>query len=496
MRVTKVQDVTEAVTLCNQLKKTGKYNWFRGQRKTWPLKSSFIRLDKFQQKEALEQLARFEHWIKNTPGLEPIASNADMAIAVAQHYGLPTNFIDFTTDPVAAGFFASNEDKIEQKKEDYSCILCLDTNDLEDFWRSMPEQYKPPEFIQLSVPNLWRLEAQSGVFLFCPYANFEHIYDLDKIIFPPSRFTGDMPKHGYYPERKSALEVLLDQFFMNEELIEGTQRVESIMSQMSIHSVQSKPNRCDPDIIIGGYLPIHESWSPKNTKKWGIVEPEKLNESVTNEHVHIDLRTTDSPNELGKVLKTIMSKRFKKDSDLRAKLITFTCELTSPDSGEHPTKQELRSVARLWDGLRNLPFTDEEIAIGLVNCLALQVWWLKLGKPRVEDFELVASSCFGDSQWIEFGAADGSYAKAYVGKQMLLNCVRDDISTFLAPKFKDQVEGNIIGMLQGCSDPKRLFNFRLIASLFALQISPVQVLTRGASAVYFSPVRLDSFGLP
>lgn len=143
-----------------------------------------------------------------------------------------------------------------------------------------------------------------------------------------------------------------------------------------------------------------------------------------------------------------------------------------------------------------MPFTDEEIAVGLGNCLALQLWWSKLGQPRVEEFESVAQACFGESQWVEFGASDGSYSRAYAAQNALLACVRRDVSAFLAPAFKDQVEGNIVGMLQGCSDPKKLFDFRLLASLFATQISPVQVLTRGSEAVYFSPARLDSFGLP
>ena len=175
MPITKVRDVNEAVSLCARLKEAGKYDWFRGQRRNWPLQSSFTRLDETQRQEALRRMARFEHWVKTTHGLEPIASNTDMAIAVAQHHGLPTNFVDFTTDPVAAGFFASTELDAEQEEGEYSCILCLDTQDLDDFWKTMPERYRKPEFIRLSVPNLWRLEAQSGVFLFCPYANFEHV---------------------------------------------------------------------------------------------------------------------------------------------------------------------------------------------------------------------------------------------------------------------------------------------------------------------------------
>jgi hypothetical protein len=496
MPITKVRDVKEAVALCARLKQDGKYDWFRGQRMDWPLQSSFARLDETQREEALQRMARFERWVKRTPGLEPIGTSADMTIAVAQHYGLPTNFIDFTTDPVAAGFFASTELSRDPDKGEYSCILCLDTRDLEDFWKIMPQRCRRTEFIRLSVPNLWRLEAQSGVFLFCPYANFEDIYDLDRILFPPSRLATGIPQHGYYPKRKSPLEVLLDQFFMNEKLIEGWRATRSTLSRTSVHYWPSPPNRCNSDIILGGDLPIHDSWNPENVNAWLTVSTERLEKSVTNERFHIDLKAADSPNEIGDAFRATIVNRLNEYRILRSRLATFTYRFTPPIPTGVLPEGSLQAVARLWDGLRRLPLTDEEIATGLGNCLALKLWWFKLGQPRMEEFESVASACFGDSQWVEFGASDGSYSRAYAEKNALLGCVRPDISAFLAPQFKKQVEGNIVGMLQGCSDPRKLFDFRLLASLFATQIGPVQVLTRGSEAVYFSPALLDSFGLP
>ena len=496
MTIMMVRDVEEAVSLCARLKQDGKYDWFRGQRRNWPLQSSFARLDETQREEALQRMVRFEQWVKSTPGLEPIGSSADTTIAVAQHHGLPTNFIDFTTDPVAAGFFASTELSIDVDKGEYSCILCLDTQDLEDFWKTMPQCYRRAEFIRLSVPNLWRLEAQSGVFLFCPYANLEHIYDLDRILFPPSHLATGIPEYGYYPKRKSPLEVLLDQFFMNEKLIEGTRTIRSIGSHMSVFSRQSPPNLCDPDIILGGDLPIHESWNAENVNAWLTVGTERLKESVTNERFHIDLKAAASPNEIGAAFRATIVNRLNEDRTLRSRLATFTSRFTPLVPTGVCLEGGLDAAARLWDGLRRLPLSDEEIATSLGNCLALHLWWSKLGQPRVEEFESVASACFGDSQWVEFGASDGSYARAYAGKNALLGCVRSDISEFLAPQFKEDVARNIVGILQGCSDPQKLFDFRLLASLFATQISPVQVLTRGSNAVYFSPARLDSFGLP
>jgi hypothetical protein len=108
MSIIRVDNVAEAVRLAEKSKRSGDYDWFRGQTRNWPVRPSFMRLkDESSRQAALEKLGRYEAWVKSTPGLEHLASDTDAAIAVAQHYGLPTNFVDFTTDPRIAGFFAS-----------------------------------------------------------------------------------------------------------------------------------------------------------------------------------------------------------------------------------------------------------------------------------------------------------------------------------------------------------------------------------------------------
>jgi len=487
MATIEAQDVEEAVAVCATLQKAGRYDWFRGQTRDWPLRSSFIRLDSEQREEGLRQTARFDYWVKRTYGLEPLVLNPDMAVAAAQHYGLPTNFIDFTTDPIAAGFFASTEPDQVHDNDEHSCILCLNTVDLENFWKSMPQKFRKPEFITLTVPNLWRLEAQSGVFLFCPYTDFEHIYTLDRIIFPPTKLTGGIPEHGYSPERKSPLELQLDQFFMNETLMEGNAAASSIFKK--VYFVPGLPGRCNPLIFAGGDLPIHESWNSDSIEPWLEERTTHLSELVA---INLSLEVSDSPDEARNAFRSKMETMLNEDPTLRSKLVKFTYSFAAPPQGVS-SERNITSAARLWEGLRRLPFTDEEIATGLGNCLALQLWW---SKPGLEEIEAAANTCFGDSLEVALGAPDGSHATAYVEEDALLGCVRSDISTFLVPETEEEVEGSIIGLVLGCSDPTRLFDFRPLASLFATQICPVQVITRRDMAVYYSPACLDSFGLP
>jgi hypothetical protein len=105
----KVESVEEAVEAAKHLQRPGRTVWFRGQAQDWPVRSTLVRVETDDRQKTLEKINRYSWWIKNTPSLENLATDTDAAIAVAQHYGMPTNFVDFTTDPAVAAFFASEK---------------------------------------------------------------------------------------------------------------------------------------------------------------------------------------------------------------------------------------------------------------------------------------------------------------------------------------------------------------------------------------------------
>src|SRR5258708_5063535 len=159
MTIYSVSTTDEAIALAERLRGEGTYQWFRGQTKNWPLRSSLQRRSGPQQESAVRLLLRFRAWLSNTEGLWPVAADSDQSTAVAQHYGIPTDFFDVTADPAIAAFFATYQ-LDEPLANEPGVILCLNIDHLRQFWVERYEGFRSPELVEISVPNLWRLESQ------------------------------------------------------------------------------------------------------------------------------------------------------------------------------------------------------------------------------------------------------------------------------------------------------------------------------------------------
>src|SRR4051812_34590385 len=131
--VHRARDIDEAIELASKFRDEKQYDWFRGQVRTeWPPYSSLMRR-LLKDPDALTtqkgRLFRLAEWLGRTPGLEAMVQDTDAFFAIAQHYGIPTHYIDFTTDPAVAGFFAADtKEPVPPGTE--SCIFCLDSADL------------------------------------------------------------------------------------------------------------------------------------------------------------------------------------------------------------------------------------------------------------------------------------------------------------------------------------------------------------------------------
>ncbi len=156
--------------------------YFRGQSGLWNVTSSLYRhygKDFFE--EACRMYCVAVELLKNNEFIRIAVEDDDnKAIAISQHYGCPTDFVDVTTSLRVAGYFATLENDA-QKIQSEGCIWVFTKLDIEFMngllpytinFDDIPEQMVS-NFEKLNgnllvcpeIPQLSRLNAQKGAFL-------------------------------------------------------------------------------------------------------------------------------------------------------------------------------------------------------------------------------------------------------------------------------------------------------------------------------------------
>ena len=438
----------------------------------------------------------FFGWLKNTSELRAYADfdqtrNVDTVTAVLQHYGIPTNYIDFTTDPGVAGFFAA--DPPPDEPDATSCIYCLDTKELLDVWDIMREFRTGGqlELVTIDVTNLWRLQAQKGVFLFCNY-NWDVDFPMDRILFPATGYPSYPTKELIYPEQKSPLELVLDRYFDREEKFFGTQELRKIFAGLQSsgvpavwHDYETPEGFYAAEVIKNGKLDPLPSWSTERLAPWLSLLEESLRD-VGSPPVPLRVDSAD-PKIAGKSVAYGIGRLLRSDPDIRRKTPTWKLQ----GLNDNAVAEKLASLlGDTWNGMRWLPYSADDIAeaCGAVTALL----FLGLGKQNTKEID-ITSDYFGPTIEVEFGAMDGSSSRAYVAKASLLKAVRSDLGDLLVEAQQSRLT-DARTLLQVIYSPSRLFEFEALVKLFAREVIPSQALTRRFKLL--SPAVLQTFGLP
>ena len=101
------ENVTIALEFVEKKRRDGTYQFFRGQENAeWLPLPSFLRLAPEASRSALARLQLFHGYTAEVSKSCGINYTSDEVTAIAQHYGLPTTFLDLTTEPVVAMSFA------------------------------------------------------------------------------------------------------------------------------------------------------------------------------------------------------------------------------------------------------------------------------------------------------------------------------------------------------------------------------------------------------
>jgi hypothetical protein len=419
---------------------------------------------------------------------------------------LPTNLVDFTTEPRVAAFFASHSPPPSDEGEDLSCIICLDYDELKNVYESvkivrpdMPE----PRRIVLNVPDLWRIQSQHGVFLEYPFdAGFErHNFGCDRIVFPternPTVLASLSAVEDIYPTQKSDLEMLLDQFFMLEKMAEGTRMLEELARDGGISTLRQSPisDGIEAECFGRNGLPEHESWNRSVLTEWHQPEREDWRPVTGAPCVHIAYPSRPCAQDRLNALQEQLAHALRRNPQLRRSPVKWM--LSGLPSG---SPRVTRALELVWDGIRRWPYSPDDIVQALAT--VIEYGELVAQEPDACQYQAVAhklaQQCFGDAVEVEVGVQDSSYTRGYAAKGALREAVREDFFSFVADQWRPQIK-DVRHILQIAFNPRRTFVFDRLKSVFCTQIVPTQVVLRdenSGKARLYNLSRATTIGLP
>lgn len=490
--VYEVNNVEEAVDLASKFKDEGKYNWFRGQIKDWIPHSSLYRIGLLKTQELQLKINRdyelFINWIREKRELNYLLeeNNQHQLEAILQHYGFPTNYIDFTTEPSVAGFFAC--DTLTPSIEVNSCIYCLDVDDLISLWEFLKDFERKGAQIEkviIDVSNLWRLQAQHGVFLKVNY-NWEIDYPLDKIIFPHTGYPSYPTKDIVYPLNKSPLELLLDEFFDKKKTKDFFELL-THNNSIQILTLNTLPNGIY-DKAFNNPVELRElpSWNEEYLIDWHKYEIENYHQT-SGFFQKLSLAGKSSEVEIKNLITYGITQMLRSQCSLRKKTVQWLIEDTPL---EFDKNEVCRLLGLVWNGMRLLPFSNEEIGVACGNLIYLHM--KKVKDLNHDDQKNVFSELFGQGLLVGFSIKEGNGSSGYVSNKNIFNAMEIKLQSLVVENKKDVVD-NPYEFFRIIYNPRLMFDFNKFKTFFAEQIIPTQI-SQNRSYVIYNPAKIVLFG--
>jgi FRG domain len=553
-RVYSAPDVASALDFTDRSRREGRYQFFRGQENSdWLPYPSLARVPDEARDQVKERILRFMGYVRAVASVAGIHYSDDDIWAIAQHYGLPTNFLDLTTDAVVAAMFACPASAADRPE---SAAILLYAQDSIDLWSLATKRQDDPciELLRIDVSNLWRLQAQRGLFLFIPFSNFCDHWMPDRVVFPHPADGFVQPGYELYPQSKSPLELQLDLFFDLEASEQAksdlranfpadfiqpgfsaalvgdtTPRLAAARAHLSgrwleaevaLHEdlrsnasgISNVPLRTLPDTFYPpqwkfrhGELSPHESWFDERALDWlkTPIEAFQPDFASTADDIDLDLGAFEGVPPCGP------DAAIKADALLgksRERDVRFSMRRDAPpDSDEANDRAQTEFVRRvglcadyLWAGLRRTPASTELIArcvdslcAGAATILrSRQDWDQCYGQRHLEHLKVEYVPLGGHSRTARVLCAD-------LAPAMRLD-IADVVDVISASDLRPLPEISL--SLRQMIYPQYLFDFERFAEVVIARVLPYEALiaawTRQTPAgLAFNPRTMKIFGL-
>lgn len=462
-----VADVDAAVALATLFRDAGRYTYFRGQAKAeWHVRSSFARQDPAGRKAAISAIVAFVAWVRRSPELVPYLVDDDQIIAAAQHHGVcATTFTDLTTDPTVAGWFATDGGKAGE----VGAVYLVDPDRLQPIFDSISSGGLVLRFVEVDVPNLWRLQAQSGLFLEST-ADLDQIWPLDRIVFRQNGTPGRIERGQIYPEQRSHLEQMIDQHRL---LRQREDAMDALLAGGGIHAIDIGEAPDTAGATFGA--PVRpEVWATGPDERWGAVDADSPAARWTPSRLR----------EAAGDLKALVDRRRR------------ATRLLTVDDAEPSVAGRLQAFLDcVWEGMRPYPYDASAIARAISSVTRLEVHFRDFNLGAGLGTMPVAKRVLVDPVEVEFGLHGGGASRACVSGARLLGALSEPARYHLG--LTDDATGATVlsrlapywGRTLACFDQDRL------QELFIDEIVPWQVVSKRAP-IAFSSFHITTLGLP
>jgi hypothetical protein len=491
-------NVWAALELAEALRESGEYDLFRGQCHTFPIQPSIFRsgTDVHEAQSALNQFAA---WMHSTPDLSSLHENGTAILAVAQHYGIATPLLDFSRSPRVAAFFATDG----AVRGDTGTIICLNQARFTESWsdinrrHAVDKGFPLTELIEIDVRNLWRLQAQAGVFLRCHVAPaflemfscFLHIY------FPQQSDTALDSTESIYPSQKSHLEMLLDQYFLVSSYDERNARLKELFGH-GFTVTEESVARDMREYFKDRQIPRdHESWHTAAATRW-MQEPDERyrdHDLVVEARIRLPTQRTTGEfevaliNQVDPILMAAelptgrASIRWTVANEDDEELYVDGDGITIDREGDSTKFSVADMISAIYSGMRYLPYERAQISRTLVRYLTMITF----------DVYEVIDDCAG----VEF-AGGGVRGRGFASRERILHSLRDDILDLIDPSKRTSMgEMDFSKLMFASRYAKSCYVFERFVDLLVEDLIPSQAAVAVEGLVIgVNPMRIEIIG--
>ncbi len=449
-----VESVQIAVEKCWQLVQEGQADLFRGQTRDWPkLIPSIFRTSGEYRATALKELEYFKEWARSVPQMAVYRGEDASITAIAQHYGIPTAFLDLTTNPEIAALFAKTSAAGEASSE--AVIYC--------FLEAGLTSLKEARLTRINVDNLWRLESQKGLFLqFLDETLADTLRDQAiRIYFPVSSLAAE-ERTRLYPVRKSALECIIDQWIYRRQVEEVTENLEGIRYKFITH------RETYPGSFRWRAMPKFEANWFEQEPAWVFPPIESVSIVDDPEIITLPIVNFTQPDLAREELVTAFQGPIRQ-SRATGRLMCFVASLSPQKS--HLSGSVSTLINRCWDGVRVLPYQADEVTASM----ALTAMLLLARAEEVEGVDDWPKQFFGELKTIEVAPIGGHIEAGAVSRTDLKSAMSSRYLGMMTAYMQRKAEEDPEFPMLYVTDHWMLFGFNAFKKLFVEQFIPTAV---------------------